>query len=607
MIFLKQFYLDKKGFTLIELIIAVSIFSLVILTTVSIINYMPKLAKKESGQFTERTYVRAALSDITATVQNSKTVAIGTEIEFTLPDNSSIKYEFSNGIVNKVVSSESGTSVYRLIESIADFSIIPESDNLFEVYIKTLGESKEYNFKVDRRRGDGVVTNAEISTIEPDRAVFDKNTASWHDVDIILELNGNSLLGLRNDSHLLISGDNYSIDGSTVTIAKEYLASLSNGKARIVFDVSTGIDPVLEIEIIDTRENIKITGYSYEDDIIRMEYPDNNTVSPVDNTWTLLITNGTVADDVSAEDLSITGLPQGLTASAAKQAGNRIMVTLTGRTVAPVSESMDVSIKVLASAVKEEGAIDSDNIGVIILSGASYASPEHNLVFTNELVINNSVYVKGDIVIGRNSDMAYIHNNSTIEGFVYVDSSITVSNNATFGSPSKKTKIFVDGSAIFRNNAVIYGDLYYRDTFEAGNNVNITGQALRRAVEIPDVNLPELMPDQWYIDKGYTVVPSSGAKVNLKDNGKYLFMGSYTFDNDITGLDNVIIVGKKNLTFKNRFSGSGIVFAPNGEIIFENKCDFIGSTVSRSTVLNNQTSLIFKRYTELPYEYAKEQ
>lgn len=92
----------------------------------------------------------------------------------------------------------------------------------------------------------------------------------------------------------------------------------------------------------------------------------NTTVSS-DNTWTINISSGTVRDAVYASDLAITGLPDGLTATAAKVAGaNSILITVSGAAATPVTTSVNVSIVVKGSAVSESGATDSNPIQVQI-------------------------------------------------------------------------------------------------------------------------------------------------------------------------------------------------------------------------------------------------
>jgi hypothetical protein len=515
-----------------------------------------------------------------------------------MPNGDVIEYEYHGGNVNKLVND----MPQRLMESVDEFSIDSVDSHLFKIHIKTFKEGKVYDFKVERRRGGSIRTDAVISSISPAAAVFDKNILFQDDVDIILNLNGNDLKGLRNDLDILNPMTDYSISSSIVTIKKEYLPAQPIGTINIAFDVTNGVDPVLSVEIRDTSTYLKVAGNSYEDDLVRMDYPGNLQIDSGDNQWVITVTNGTVANDINSNDLAISGLPSGINATAAKATGNRIIITLSGTAAAPVTAAMPVGIIVKGSGVNETAALDSDPIEVFLLPGASYASPEHNMIFTNELYFKNNVTITGDIVIGRGESTTYLDNNCNIYGYVYVDSSLHGKNNLYFGKPSKPTKVFVKGSAIFDNNTYIYGDLFYRDSLEIKNNFTITGEARQSAVEIPPVTLPQLKSEQWYRDNGYTIVSSSSGEVNLLDNGKYYFKDSYTFRDNISGLDNILIVGEENITFKNNFSGSGIIFAPNGKILFENNCTLTGMCISKSTVLDNNGTLIYKRYAELPFD-----
>ncbi len=588
---------NKKGFTILELLIAVSIFGIISVMTISIINFVPKLAKTESAQYSERAYVRRAVAEITGTIQGANAIA-NPPLEFTMPGGEKVSYEYSAGNVNKLVDGVA----YRLMESVDEFSIIPTENHLFDIHIKTSKEGKNYDFKVERRRGGNIKTNAEISSITPVTAVFDKNIPLQQDISITMDLNGNDLHLLRNDLNILNSMTDYSVNGNIVTLKKEYLAVQPNGTIFIVFDVSNGVDPVLSIQVKDSSTFLKIAGNAYEDDLVRMNYPGNLEIDPGDNIWTIAVINGTVANDINNNDLTITGLPAGISVSAVKGAGNRIVITLSGSAVAPVTSIKSIGIVIKGSGVNETSALDSDAIEVFLLPGASFASPEHNLVFTNEIIFKNNVTITGDIVIGRGNTMTTIDNNCSIYGYVYVDSSLTSNNNTVFGRSGKHTKVFVKGSAIFNNNVDIYGDLYYRDTLVTKNVFDITGVAEKGAVEIPAVSLPVLKEERWYRDNEYTIVNNSSETVNLLDNGKYYFKTSYNFDGDISGLENVIIAGYGDFTFNNNFSGSGIIFAPNGTIIFNNTTNLTGMCIGKSTILNNNSTLTFKRYLELPFD-----
>ncbi|MCX8170090.1 MAG: hypothetical protein N3D72_03255, partial [Candidatus Methanomethyliaceae archaeon] len=104
---------------------------------------------------------------------------------------------------------------------------------------------------------------------------------------------------------------------------------------------------------------------------------------------------------------------------------------------------------------------------------------------------------------------------------------------------------------------------------------------------------------EWYRDRGYTIVETSYQYVNFRNGGKYYFKDNYHFKNDFNFTD-VTIVGYKNLEF-DKLNSSGIIFAPNGEISVQNDCDFTGIIISKKTTLNNNTKLIYKVYSDLPF------
>lgn len=587
---------NKKGFTLLELLIAVAIFGVLSTMTFSIINYVPKLAKSESGRFEERTDVRRALTEITGTIQNAKGVTFPS-LEFTMPNDDIVVYRYVDGNVNKYVNGVP----QRLMESIKEFSITEVNTHLFHIHIKTAEDNRVYDFRVERRSGGGTKSDAVISTISPASAVFDKNPSLQQDIDITMSLNGNELNGLTNDLDNLKQGTDYTISGNVLTLKKEYLLT-QNGTINIIFNVTNGVDPVLTVEIRDTSSYLKIEGNSLEDDLIRMKYPGNLGIDPDDNMWIIRLTNGTASSDISINDLIITGLPAGINATASKGSGNRIVVTLAGTASAPVSVPKAISIVVKGSGVTNTSALDSDPIEVLLLPGAHFGSPEHNLLFTNELEIVSNADITGDIVIGRNSSTTTINSNTDIYGNVYVASSLTVNSNFNVGTDSKKKNLFVKGSVKNQSNTKIFGNLFYRDTLTNTSHLKVTGVTQQSAVEIPDISIPKPRSEQWYRENGYAIIENSSTYVELVDNGKYYFKNDYSFNYVTKDADNITVVGLKDITINSSFSGSGILFTPYGKITVNGNFDFTGMCVSQSTRLANNTDLIFKRYAEVPFD-----
>ena len=107
-----------------------------------------------------------------------------------------------------------------------------------------------------------------------------------------------------------------------------------------------------------------MVGTATDDEI---DMADTTTVSSTNNNWTLEITEGTLKSGLSESDLTITGLPVGLSATAARGTEtDTILVTVAGAADDSVSSAVNVDIVVKGSAVVEDEAEASDPIGVTL-------------------------------------------------------------------------------------------------------------------------------------------------------------------------------------------------------------------------------------------------
>ncbi|MBD3919186.1 beta-mannosidase [Paenibacillus sp. PR3] len=97
------------------------------------------------------------------------------------------------------------------------------------------------------------------SSITPTNASFDKKTASQADIAVTMTLNGNTLNAIKNGSASLVSGTDYTVSGTTVTIKKSYLAAQAVGTTNLTFDFNAGTDPVLKVTVVDTTASSTIT------------------------------------------------------------------------------------------------------------------------------------------------------------------------------------------------------------------------------------------------------------------------------------------------------------------------------------------------------------
>jgi LPXTG-motif cell wall-anchored protein len=96
----------------------------------------------------------------------------------------------------------------------------------------------------------GSYTDASLSQTS---AAFDKyaQSAGYKDVTVTLNHGSYALSAIKHGSATLVSGTDYTVLDSAITIKKEYLATLGTGAQTLTFDMSGGTDPVLTITVSD--------------------------------------------------------------------------------------------------------------------------------------------------------------------------------------------------------------------------------------------------------------------------------------------------------------------------------------------------------------------
>ena len=92
------------------------------------------------------------------------------------------------------------------------------------------------------------------SELDKSTETFDKSSGktSNKDISVTLKPGSGTLMQIKNGNTVLKEGVDYTKDGNTYTLTKEYLETLKNGKHIIVFDMNTGTDPVIEIVVRGT-------------------------------------------------------------------------------------------------------------------------------------------------------------------------------------------------------------------------------------------------------------------------------------------------------------------------------------------------------------------
>ncbi|SOB90681.1 uncharacterized repeat protein (TIGR02543 family), partial [Ureibacillus xyleni] len=129
------------------------------------------------------------------------------------------------------------------------------------------------------------------STINPSTSSFNKNVTKQADVVVEMELNGNSLTNISNNGTTLTKGTDYTLSGSTVTIKKEYLATLQAGTTTLNFIFSAGKSQSLVITIVDIPTyKILYNGNNHTSGNVPIDsnvYEQNTKVTVLGNTGAL--------------------------------------------------------------------------------------------------------------------------------------------------------------------------------------------------------------------------------------------------------------------------------------------------------------------------------
>jgi hypothetical protein len=244
------------------------------------------------------------------------------------------------------------------------------------VYVGTNGRGIVY--------GD-ISSTVKNSTISPTTASFDKNTTKQTDIPVTLTLNGNTLSGIYNSSTALVSGTDYTVSGTTVTILKSYMAKQAAGTTSLTFQFSAGTNPVLTVTVSDSTASASISPATASYDKNTSKQADIPVTITLNGNTLTGIYNGSTAL-VSGTDYTVSGTTVTILKSyLAKQAVG------TTNLIFQFSAGTNPTLNIIVS----DSTVQTGNIKVQMYNGTTTASintinPKFKLVNTGSSAITLS-------------------------------------------------------------------------------------------------------------------------------------------------------------------------------------------------------------------------
>ena len=95
------------------------------------------------------------------------------------------------------------------------------------------------------------ITQTASATATPSTASFDKKTELQADIAVVIANSG--LEAVKNGATALTEDTDYTVSSGTVTLKKEYLATLSVGTETITFETVDEVNPTCTITVTQTE------------------------------------------------------------------------------------------------------------------------------------------------------------------------------------------------------------------------------------------------------------------------------------------------------------------------------------------------------------------
>ncbi len=90
------------------------------------------------------------------------------------------------------------------------------------------------------------------ASLDKTTATFDRNPSASADIPVTINLNGNTLTGIKNGASVLTKGTDYTVVGNVVTLSKNYFLAQGADMVTLTFVFSGGNDATLKVTLVDT-------------------------------------------------------------------------------------------------------------------------------------------------------------------------------------------------------------------------------------------------------------------------------------------------------------------------------------------------------------------
>ena len=184
------------------------------------------------------------------------------------------------------------------------------------------------------------------------------------DANYFLDVNGGSDMGgitFKFHTGTLNAADTLTPNlGSSfpISFSYEYMRESSNGLSDITFLPT----------LVSETHTVAVVGSAVDDSVTMAS--GGTTLLSGDSTWEIDVTTGTLkgaaGDSLTADDLTVTGLPADLTWTAKNNGSNKILINVSGTAVSAVTAKTKASLVIKGSAVTDTGATESQAIDVYI-------------------------------------------------------------------------------------------------------------------------------------------------------------------------------------------------------------------------------------------------